>query len=238
MVRSSGVWTDDRPAGHRTGATAWKANASGATRSREAQQKQQEEQRKQREEQREQREEQQKIDDDYRPSQRPRPKISARRATSLRIYLDGFGRVKGTFGTAEQPIYLHAPHLVVQADRGVSEMFVRFVKLDGKSPSPDFSLDEEDQTFPTGYLRVWAVGGVIRMEVWDCRPKAQEHALVAKVHVIPYAPWTVVLDEDGPVDPWFRGKLQRRARALQSGCGLHAQEARDRHPTPRHERRG
>ena len=145
MVRSSGVWTHDWPAGHRTGATAWKANPSGAT----------ELARGATETAGGATETARGATGTAGGATEDRRRLPAVAASHVRRSVQDarrvedlpgcFGRVKGTFGTAEQPIYLHAPHLVVQADRGVSEMFVRFVKPDGKSPSPDFSLDEEDQ---------------------------------------------------------------------------------------------
>lgn len=175
--------------------------------------------------------EQRKVEDDYlarlknsqQPAACPMPNVTAE------IRLDAYGRPRDPFGSATRPFYLSWSELKIVAPALNGSPGVLRARIAAAPPNPNeykpfTTVAHIDKMTGTSFEREVLMRngspGLVRIDVEYLPHGAAAGLPVTTLHVIPATPFTVVLNESGPVDPRFANSFSSQHLPCQDGVSF------------------
>lgn len=147
----------------------------------------------------------------------------------VRLRVDRFGNIVTLAGTQERPLYVPSS-LQVEVTGTPEEMKVLRDRTQQREDAGPVTTAEGDlhlslpatasvnalskrlipgtpTTFTRAELAQYVKGGMVKLDVEIEGPAGAGRRTASTIWVIPYEPWTIVLNEAGLVDPRFRGSV-------------------------------
>lgn len=123
------------------------------------------------------------------------------------LRLDEFGNLKDPFGSEARPFYLYWDHLRVVPASGNQSTGTLQARIGSDTPlalhatapgPPRFDIKRSD-------IAKHEKGGLVKIDIEvQLDAAAKTGALVTSLFVVVENPWTIVINESGPVDPRFK----------------------------------